>query len=269
MSESTESIAGTQASDQFVQSLARGLAVIRSFDADHTAMTLSEVSRRTGLTRATARRFLLTLVELGYVRTDGRIFELTALVLQLGYAFLAGQTLPQLVQPMLEDLSRETHESTSAAILDDLEIVYIARIHTRRIMTVGITAGTRFPAYATSMGRVMLAALDAPGLEDYLARAVLEPLTPKTKTSKDELRAELARVREQGFAINDQELELGLRSVAVPVRDPAGRVIAALNLAMQTSFAVGAVDAETAAAPYIPRLQAVSERITEALGARH
>ncbi len=157
------------ASDQFVQSLARGLSVIRAFDAEHVQMTLSDVSRRTGLTRATARRFLLTLVELGYVRTDGRSFELTALVLQLGYSYLAGQSLPQLAQPLLEDLSREIHESTSASILEGNEIVYFARIHTRRLMTVGITVGTRIPAYATSMGRVLLAGLGEAALDAYLS----------------------------------------------------------------------------------------------------
>ena len=147
------------ASDQYVQSLARGLAVIRAFDTDHPKMTLTEVAARTDLTRATARRFLHTLVELGYVRTDGKIFALTAKVLQLGYAYLSGLSLPQLAQPHLEELSLQLGESTSAAVLEGTDIAYIARVATRRIMTVGITVGTRFPAYATSMGRVLLAAL--------------------------------------------------------------------------------------------------------------
>ena len=157
------------ASDQYVQSLARGLAVIRAFDTDHPMMTLTEVAARTDLTRATARRFLHTLVELGYVRTDGKIFALTAKVLQLGYAYLSGLSLPQLAQPHLEELSLKLGESTSAAVLDGTDIAYIARVATRRIMTVGITVGTRFPAYATSMGRVLLAALPPAELEDYLA----------------------------------------------------------------------------------------------------
>ena len=148
-----------QASDQYVQSLARGLAVIRAFDTDHPVMTLTEVAARTGLTRATARRFLHTLVELDYVRTDGKTFALTAKVLQLGYAYLSGLSLPQLAQPHLEELSLKLGESTSAAVLDGTDIAYIARVTTRRIMNVGITVGTRFPAYATSMGRVLLAAL--------------------------------------------------------------------------------------------------------------
>lgn len=256
------------ASDQFVQSLARGLLVIRAFDADHVQMTLSEVSRRTGLTRATARRFLLTLVELGYVRTDGRTFELTALVLQLGYSYLSGQSLPQLAQPVLEDLSREISESTSASVLDGREIVYIARIHTRRLMTVGISVGTRFPAYATSMGRVLLAGLPEDRFEDYLAHAVLNPLTERTVTDPQQLRTLVAQVREQGWAVVDQELELGLRSVAVPVFDPHGRVVAALNTSMQATMGLQTPTLGEAAARVLPHLQQASATITAALAAR-
>ena len=254
--------------DQFVQSLARGLAVIRAFDADHISMTLSEVSKRTGLTRATARRFLHTLVDLGYVRTDGRVFELTALVLQLGYSYLAGQSLPQLVQPLLEELSEELHESTSASILDGDDIVYIARIHTRRIMTVGITVGTRFPAYATSMGRVLLAGLPAGQLAEYLARAELKPLTPRTISDPKRLRTELDKVRGQGWALVDQELENGLRSVAVPILQPDGTVVAALNMSMQASLTDG-TDLDQAVLEALPKLQAVSAKITDALRAQH
>jgi IclR family transcriptional regulator, pca regulon regulatory protein len=255
--------------DQFVQSLARGLAVIRAFDADNVSMTLSDVSRRTGLTRATARRFLHTLVELGYVRTDGRVFELTALVLQLGYSYLSGQTLPQLVQPLLEELSAELHESTSASILDGADIVYIARIHTRRIMTVGITVGTRFPAYATSMGRVLLAGLPEPELEEYLAGTELRPLTPRTISTAAALRAELAKIRARGYALVDQELETGLRSVAVPIYRPDGAVAAALNVSMQVRYEDTGRNLDEAAAEVLPRLQAVSQKVTEALRAKH
>ena len=166
MIEPAKSGGAPAASDQYVQSLARGLAVIRAFDTEHPKMTLTEVAARTELTRATARRFLHTLVELGYVRTDGKIFALTAKVLQLGYAYLSGLSLPQLAQPHLEELSLELGESTSAAVLEGTDIAYIARVSTRRIMTVGITVGTRFPAYATSMGRVLLAALPPAKLEE-------------------------------------------------------------------------------------------------------
>ncbi|WP_445818867.1 IclR family transcriptional regulator domain-containing protein [Arthrobacter sp. G119Y2] len=256
------------ASDQFVQSLARGLSVIRAFDADHVQMTLSEVSRRTGLSRATARRFLLTLEELGYVRTDGRHFELTALVLALGYSYLSGQTLPQLAQPLLEDLSRRISESTSASILDGPDIVYVARIHTRRLMRVGIAVGTRFPAYATSMGRVLLAGLPDAALEEYLGTVRLEPFTERTVTDPAVLRAEVLRIREAGWAVVDQELESGLRSVAVPVRGPGGEVIAAINTSMQATLGAGESSLEEAVAGVLPALKEASEKITAALAAR-
>ncbi|MBO0897235.1 MULTISPECIES: IclR family transcriptional regulator domain-containing protein [Arthrobacter] len=253
------------ASGQHVQSLARGLSVIRSFDADHVSMTLSEVSRRTGLTRATARRFLLTLVDLGYMRTDGRNFELTAQVLGLGYSYLSGQTLPQLAQPLLEDLSRTISESTSASILDGQDIVYVARIHTRRLMRVGIAVGTRFPAYATSMGRVLLAGLPDAELEQYLAQVQPRPLTERTLTSVTDLREEITRVREAGWAVVDQELEAGLRSVAVPVRGPGGDVIAAINTSMQASLGTGGSTLEEAVAEVLPHLQQTAAKITAAL----
>ncbi|XVX21682.1 IclR family transcriptional regulator domain-containing protein [Actinomycetota bacterium] len=222
-------------SGEFVQSLARGFDVILAFDAEHPDLTLADVARRTGLTRATARRFLYTLVTLGYVRTDGRHFSLTPRVLRLGYAYLSGISLPEVAQPHLKDLSRSLGESTSAAVLDGDDIVYVARIHTQRIMSVGIPIGTRFPAYATSMGRVLLAALPQPELDDYLARVTLEPITPLTVRDPEALRAEVGRVREQGYAVVDQELETGLRAVAVPVTDSRGRVVAAINVSMRVT----------------------------------
>lgn len=218
------------AGEQFVQSLARGLSVITAFDADHAAMTLSEVAVRTDLSRATARRFLHTLVELGFVRTDGRLFSLTPQVLRLGTAYLSGSGLPQIAQPHLERLSAELGESTSAAVLDGTDIVYVARVATRRIMSVGITVGTRFPAYATSMGRVLLAGMAPDSLDASLASADLVALTPLTLHTAEDLRVEIARVRDQGWSFVDQELEQGLRSLAVPVTDAGGVVIAALNV---------------------------------------
>ena len=231
------------ASDQYVQSLARGLAVIRAFDTDHPKMTLTEVAARTDLTRATARRFLYTLVELGYVRTDGKTFALTAKVLQLGYAYLSGLSLPQLAQPHLEELSLQLGESTSAAVLEGADIAYIARVATRRIMTVGITVGTRFPAYATSMGRVLLAALPPARLEEYLARADIRPLTPHAIGTREGLLAELATVRAQGWCLLNQELELGLMSVAAPVHD-GPKTVAAINVSLQAQSVAARPDPE-------------------------
>src|SRR3954447_10979042 len=163
--------------EHFVQSLERGLSVIRAFGADEPQLTLSDVARRTGLTRAAARRFLLTLVDLGYVRTDGKQFALTPRVLDLGYAFLSSLTLPEVAEPHLERLAAELHESSSVSVLDGDEIVSVGRVPTSGIMRVSITVGTRFPAYATSMGRVLLAGLAEPELAAYLARADIRPLT--------------------------------------------------------------------------------------------
>ncbi len=219
----------------FVQSLERGLAVIRAFDVEHPYLTLSEVARATGLTRAAARRFLLTLVELGYMRTDGRLFALRPRVLELGYAYLSSLSLPEVAQPHMEALVARVHESCSVSVLDGDDVVYVARVPTRRIMTVAISVGTRFPAYATSMGRVLLAAQPPSWLDEYLERADLRPITRRTITEPAKLRASLARIRAQGFAFVDQELEEGLRSLAVPVRDPDGSVVAAMNVSAHAS----------------------------------
>lgn len=221
------------ASDQYVQSLARGLSVIRAFDADHPAMTLTEVAERTALTRATSRRFLHTLVELGYVRTDGKNFALTPSVLQLGYSYLSALSLPQLAQPHLQALSHELGESTSAAVLDGGDISYVARVAARRIMSVSITVGTRFPAHATSMGRVLLAGLPDAELDQYFAAHPITPMTPKAVGTEPELRTLLSGVRDQGWCLLDEELELGLMSVAAPVRDAGGHVVAAINVSLQ------------------------------------
>lgn len=244
-------------SGQYVQSLARGLAVIRCFDSERPQMTLSEVARETGLTRATARRFLLTLVEIGYVRTDGRQFALTARVLELGYSYLSGLSLPELAQPHLEALSAELHESTSASVMDGHDVVYVARVPTRRIMSVGINLGTRFPAYATSMGRVLLAGLDATSLDEYLATAEFEPLTASTVHEPEALRRIIAQAARDGYASVSEELEVGLRSIAVPVHNRDGRVIAAINVSTQAS---GTADVVAAYEPSLTRAAAAIER---------
>lgn len=249
------------ASDQYVQSLARGLAVIRAFDTEHSDMTLTEVAARTGLTRATARRFLHTLVELGYVRTDGKTFALTAQVLQLGYAYLSGLSLPQLAQPHLEELSLKLGESTSAAVLDGTDIAYIARVTTRRIMTIGITVGTRFPAYATSMGRVLLAGLPPEQLKEYLAKAEIKPLTPRAVGTVKDLLAVLDKVRVQGWCLLNQELELGLMSVAAPVYH-GQKVVAAVNVSLQAQSVSTKPDPEAYLESVTKEIVATAERIS-------
>lgn len=221
-----------------VQSLARGLAVVRAFDAEHPHQTLSDVARRAGITRAAARRFLLTLADLGYVRTDGRLFSLTPRVLELGFAYLSSLTLPEVAGPHLESLVERVRQSASVSVLDGPDVVYVARVPTSRIMTVAITIGTRFPAYATSMGRVLLAALP-PGERAALWQARRpEALTERTLTDPSALEFELAAVRAEGYCLVDEELELGLRSLAVPLRDHGGTVVAAVNV----SSRAGSVD---------------------------
>ncbi|MFH9816990.1 IclR family transcriptional regulator C-terminal domain-containing protein [Streptomyces sp. NPDC017230] len=241
----------------FVRSFERGLAVIRAFDADHPALTLSEVARACELTRAAARRFLLTLADLGYVHTDGRLFRLTPRVLELGYSYLAGFTLPQIAEPHLERLVAQVRESSSLCVLDGDDVVYVARVPTSRIMTASITVGTRFPAHLTSVGRVILAALPDTETESRLARADLRPHTARTLTSADALRAELRRVRRQGYALVDQELEDGLRSVAAPVRDRDGEVVAGVNIAVHA----GRTSLESVRRDLLPYLLATVTRI--------
>jgi IclR family pca regulon transcriptional regulator len=219
----------------FVQSLDRGLAVIRAFDAAHPRLNLSEVARATGLTRAAARRFLLTLVELGYVRLDGREFSLRPRVLELGYSYLSGLTLPEVAQPHLEALAATADESSSLAVLDGDEVVYVARAHTRRIMAVMVTVGTRFPAHATALGQAILAFLPPEDLDRYLTKARLTARTPRTLTDRPRLAARLAQIRAQGYAMADEELEVGLRSAAVPIRGRDGVVTAAVNLSVSAS----------------------------------
>ena len=243
-------------SQTYVKSLERGLAVIRAFDAEHTEMRLSEVAEATGLTRAAARRFLLTLVELGYVRQDGDRFSLRPRVLDLGYSYLSGLSFQEIAQPHMETLVREVNESSSISVLDDLDVVYVVRVPTRRIMTITLAVGTRLPAYATSMGRVLLASLAPEELEARLHRVELEVLTPHTVRTKKELREAIERVREEGFAMVDQELEEGLRSAAVPIISAAGKV-AALNLSVHASRA----DMDELRDRFLPRLLATARAI--------
>jgi IclR family pca regulon transcriptional regulator len=219
----------------FVQSLERGLAVIRAFDHANPELTLSEVAVRTGVTRAVARRFLLTLASLGYVRNDGRFFSLTARVLELGYAYLSSLSLPEVAESHLEALVAEVNESSSVSVLDGHDVVYVARVPVSRIMTVSISVGTRFPAYATSMGRVMLAGLPPDELETYLDEVSLSALTARTVTTVAALRTEIGKVRSQGWSLVNQELEEGLRALAAPIHDRTGRVVAAVNVSAHAS----------------------------------
>jgi IclR family pca regulon transcriptional regulator len=198
---------------------------------------VSEIAAVSGLTRAAVRRFLLTLAELGYVRADGRSFSLRPRILELGYAYLSSLSLPEVAQPHMEALVAEVNESSSISVLDDLDVVYVVRVPTRRIMSITLAVGARLPAYATSMGRVLLADLPDAQLEERLSRLAPLPLTARTVKDAGALRAILETVRAQGYAAVDQELEEGLRSLAVPIHGGGGRAVAALNVSVHSSRA--------------------------------
>lgn len=230
---SEESEGGAQPKERpraFIQSLERGLAIIRSFGAHAPQQTVSELAAKTGLTRATVRRFLITLIELGYVETDGRTFRLTPRLLELGYAFLSGLGLPEVILPHLERLVAEVDECSEASILDGEDVVYIARVPGNTLMTIAVNVGSRMPAHATSMGKVLLGQLSDEQLDAYLAKGPFTQYLQRTVTDPEQLRAQVQQAREQGYAIVDQELEEGLLAIAVPVHDRHGRIVAAINL---------------------------------------
>jgi IclR family transcriptional regulator, pca regulon regulatory protein len=212
--------------------LEKGLAVLSLFNAGRSRLTIAEAARLATLSRAAARRVLLTLVHTGHLATDGKFFTPTAKVLRLSGGFLMAQSIPERVQPVLDTLSRRTGESSSAAILDGDEIVYVARTATRRIMSVGLGVGSRLPAHATSMGRALLAFLPEQDQQQFLSHAPFPRLTSRTITDADGLRREFARIRERGYALVDEELELGLRSLSVPVPEAAGAPLVAINISV-------------------------------------
>jgi IclR family pca regulon transcriptional regulator len=219
-------------SSDFVQSLARGLQVVRTFDGDHPSLTLSEVAERTGLAKAAARRSLLTLQHLGYVGLRGRQFFLSPRILELGFGYLSSLQLPEIALPWMEQLSARVGESCSLSVLDGAEIVYVARVPVRRVMTISLGVGARLPAFAASMGRVLLANMSDAQLDEWLAHHETWSLTPETIFEKKALRRGLLKVRVQGYALVIHELEHGLCSIAVPIRDRMGKVVAALNVGM-------------------------------------
>jgi IclR family pca regulon transcriptional regulator len=218
-----------------VQSLLRGLSVIQAFGADTPRLTLSEVAQRSRLTRAAARRFVLTLLALGYLETDGRLFQLTPRVLDLGYSYLSSQSMPEVARPHIKALVADVEESSEIAVLDGHDVVYVLRLNGPRLLTAAISIGARLPAHVTSLGRVMLAGLEPAKLDDYLATAELKKVHDRTLTDRDQLRTELEVVARQGCAYVDSQLEEGLLAVGVPIRDRNGRIIAAANLSTHPS----------------------------------
>jgi IclR family pca regulon transcriptional regulator len=253
-----QTAARTEQNRDFVSSLAKGLAVICAFGPDKARMTLSEVALETDLSRAGARRLLLTLEELGFVHRNGRYFELSPKVLQLGFAFLASHNFGGVVQHYLEAVTRELQESCSLAVLDGQDVVYVARSAAEhRLMSISLAIGSRLPAALTSMGRILLAALPDAEQDALLAKITLERHTERTIADKAALKETLRSIREHGYCIVDQELEPSLRSIAVPVLSERGEVVAALNV----STNAGRVPMEELIQRFLPVLRRCAESI--------
>jgi IclR family pca regulon transcriptional regulator len=219
----------------YVLSLARGLKVIETFEGHTEGQSVADVARRTGLSRAAVRRLLITLESLGYAECVGRVYRLKTRVLKLGFSYLSSTSLPAIAQPILEQVTEAVHESSSLSVLDGDQIVYLARAAAKRVMSIGLSVGSRLPAYCTSMGRVLLAALPEAELAACLDRVEIKALTPKTITDKARVAEIIEGVRTDGFALTDEELELGLRSIAVPVRNRQNRVVAAMNIGVHAA----------------------------------
>lgn len=246
----------------FMTSLARGLAVISAFSKQRRRQTIADLSRHTGLPRATVRRCLYTLRELGYVESNDYLFQLRPKILTLGYAYLSSTQLAVTAQPFLERVSNEVDESCSLAVFENDEILYVGRSATKRVMSVALTVGSRLPAYCTSMGRVLLAAQTPEQQAAYFARVKRLPLTEYTVYKRTALNAIFKQINEQGYAIIDQELELGLCSIAVPVRNIVGTVVAAMNIGIQSSKA----NLERMETILLPALQLAAKDLSLSLG---
>ena len=250
--------------DHYVQSFARGLEVIRSFSDQAPQQTLSDVAARTGLTRAGARRILLTLQTLGYVQSDGRWFRLTPRILDLGFAYLSSLPIWNLAEPVMEQLSAQVHESVSAAVLEGTDVVYVLRVSTRSLLRMSLGAGSRLPAYCASLGRVLLAGLGDEQAHAVLSQSALEPRTRHTLTDVDALMAQVRLTREQGWALVDQEMEEGVISIAAPIIGRNGQVLAAINVSGQANRTSAADMQATMLGP----LRDATEQIARLLAAR-
>lgn len=248
---------------EFVQGLERGFAVIGAFSPEERSLTIAQVAEQTGFTRAVARRYLLTLRELGYVVRDGDRFMLTPKLLDLGFAYLSTLDLTSVVQPFMAQVTSTLHESCSVSVLDDREIVYVVRRPAKRIMSINLAVGSRLPAHATSMGKVMLAFQDPEWLDRFFESSPLEKMTDRTIVEESEFRAVLAQVRDLGWAIADEETERGVRSVAAPIFDRDGNVCAAINVAGHAAR----VSLAQLRKEYLPVVLEAARGISEALGA--
>lgn len=249
--------------DWYVKSVEKAFTVLGAFTEERPLQSVSEVAAAADLSRAAARRFLLTLTELGYLSTDGTRFQLAPRVLNIGSAFLSNLTLPAIAEPHLKSLSADLQETASLCILDDVHVVYVARITSPRLVSVAVHVGTRFPAWATSMGRVLLASLDESDLKDRVRRSDIRRFTANTVPDRDALLAEIRSVRERGWSVVREEYEEGLSGVAVPVHR-AGRVVAAANVSLHQPFGRAAGLEEV----LLPRLRTAAEAISADYGIR-
>ena len=254
-----------QPGDAYVQSFARGLEVIRAFSANAPCQTLTEVASRSGLSRAGARRILLTLTHLGYVRNVGKLFSLTPRILDLGFAYLSSMPIWNLAEPVMQALVEKVKESCSAAVLDSTDIVYVLRMPTHKIMSISLGVGSRLPAHCTSMGRVLLSALPEDQLMACLAASSITARTRHTLTDTSALLHEIAQVRVQGWSLVDQELEEGLVSMAAPIINRAGQTVAALNVSGQANR----TSATTMRDTMLPALLAAAATVSGLLGSPH
>lgn len=250
-------------SGDYIQSLERGLQIIQAFSQEHQALTVTEAAKLTGLSRPSARRILLTLEHLGFVESNNGVYSLTARTLSLGYAYLASNNTWGIAHPFMREFVEKTGESCSISILDGTDILYVARVSVKRIMSINLDVGSRLPAYATSMGHVLLASLPEPELDEFLASFDFENFTSKTITDKEELGRVLTEVKKQGWGGVDQQFEEGLRSIAVPLKNEHGKVFAAMNC----SAHAGRISKEMLREEFLPILQDTAERISQAMAA--
>jgi IclR family transcriptional regulator, pca regulon regulatory protein len=251
----------TREDPDFLDAVEKAMRVIQAFSATESALRITRVAELTGLTRATARRLLLTFERLGFVESNDGLFRLTPRVLRIGYSYLSSLPFAEHIQGELRSLAEEFNESCSAATLDGEEIVYVARVPAKRSMTITLAVGSRLPAYPTSMGRVLLAGLSDEALEEYFSRATIQQLTAHTVTNRERLRAIIAETQSNGFAIVDGEREEGVRSAAAPIRASTGQVLAAINISVNAAR----VPLEYLQESIVPRLKATAAEISRNL----
>lgn len=248
----------------FIQGLQRGLEVIRAFDRDHPSLTISDAARQTGLSRGTAQRFLLTLSDLGYASFDGKSFTLRPKILDLGFAYLSSQSMWEMLEPFVEEVVNELNESCTVGVLDWPDVIYVARVQARRVVNAALSIGSRIPAHASSLGHIVLGALDPAALDELLGKTKLAKRSANTITDPTRLKKAIALARQRGWALGDQEFEEGVRSVAVPLFDRNGKIVAAMKVVAPTSRA----SIEDLQRRFLPVLQRAADKANSVLRVR-